>query len=119
MPVLTAARPSASNNFAGTSTPWTESGLNWNNAPVPSGSALDAAGSVVANTWLELDVTAAVTGNGTYSFAMSGGSNNVDYSSSEGANPPQLVVVMGSGSAATPVAMADAAPRARDASGRR
>ena len=42
---------------------------------------------------------------------MSGGSNNVvDYSSSEGANPPQLVVVMGSGSAATPVAMAEAAP---------
>jgi FlgD Ig-like domain/IPT/TIG domain/Beta-propeller repeat len=102
---------SVSNNLAATSTPWTESALNWNNAPAPSGSALDAAGPVVANTWLELDVTTAVTGNGTYSFAVSGGSNNVvDYSSSEGANPPQLVVVMGSGSAATPVAMAEAAP---------
>ena len=102
---------SVSNNFAATSTPWTESALNWNNAPVPSGSALDGAGSVVANTWLELDVTTAVTGNGTYSFAVSGGSNNVvDYSSSEGANSPQLAVVMGSGSAAAPVAMAEAAP---------
>jgi hypothetical protein len=83
-----------SNNFAGTSTPWTESGLTWNNAPAPSGSALDAAGSVSVNTWLELDLTSAITGNGTFSFALSGGSNNVvDYSSSEGANPPQLVVV--------------------------
>ena len=91
---------SVSNNFAGTSTPWTESGLNWNNAPVPSGSALDAAGSVSVNTWVELDVTSTVTGNGTFSFALTGGTNNmVDYSSSEGANSPQLVVVL-AGSAA-------------------
>jgi len=56
---------------------------------------------VSANTWVELNVTSAITGNGTFSFAVSGGSNNVvDYSSSEGANPPQLVVVV-SGSAAT------------------
>jgi hypothetical protein len=49
---------------------------------------------VSVNTWLELDLTSAITGNGTFSFALSGGSNNVvDYSSSEGANPPQLVVV--------------------------
>jgi hypothetical protein len=48
-----------------------------------------------------LDVASAVAGNGTYSFAVSGGSSNVvDYSSSEGANPPQLVVVVGSGSLA-------------------
>ena len=33
---------SVSNNFAGTSTPWTESGLNWNNAPALTGGALDA-----------------------------------------------------------------------------
>jgi hypothetical protein len=106
---------SVSNNFAGTPTPWTESGLTWNNAPAISGSALDAAGSVVINTWLELDVTNAVTGNGTYSFALSGSSNNVvDYSSSEGANSPQLVVVVGSGAAAQlpPVAMAPQASAA-------
>jgi FlgD Ig-like domain/IPT/TIG domain/Beta-propeller repeat len=91
---------SVSNNFAATSTPWTESGLTWNNAPAPSGSALDAAGSVSVNTWVELDVTSAITGNGTYSFALTGGSNNVvDYSSSEGANSPQLVVAV-AGSAA-------------------
>jgi hypothetical protein len=102
---------SVSNNFANTSTPWTESGLTWNNAPALSGSALDAAGPVVTNTWLELDVTTAVTGNGTFSFALSGSSNNVvDYSSSEGANSPQLVVVVASGSAAPPVGESEAPP---------
>ena len=93
---------SVSNNFAGTSTPWTESALTWNNAPAPGGSALGAAGSVSANTWIEVNVTSAIAGNGTFSFAVSGGSSNVvDYSSSEGANPPQLVVVVVSGSTAT------------------
>jgi hypothetical protein len=91
-----------SNNLRGTTTPWTEAALTWNNAPTLSGSALDSEGSVVASTWVELNVTTAVTGNGTYSFAVNGSSSNVvDYSSSEGANPPQLVVVMSSGSAAT------------------
>ena len=83
-----------SNNFAGTSAPWFEDGLTWKNAPPLSGSALDAAGPVSVNTWVELDVTSAIAGNGTFSFAVSGGSSDVvDYSSSEGTNPPQLVVV--------------------------
>jgi hypothetical protein len=83
----------ASNNFAGSSTPWTESGLTWNNAP-GLGGALNFTGTASLNSWVEVDVTAAVTGNGTYSFAVSGGSRDlVSYSSSEGANPPQLVVV--------------------------
>ena len=39
-------------------------------------------------------MTSAIAGNGTFSFAVSGGSSDVvDYSSSEGTNPPQLVVV--------------------------
>jgi hypothetical protein len=84
---------SVSNNFKNTSTPWTESGLTWNNAPT-LGSNRGYAGTATANAWLEVDVTAAVSGNGTFSFAVSGGSNNqVDYSSSEGTFPPQLVVV--------------------------
>jgi hypothetical protein len=89
-----------SNNFAGTTAPWFESGLTWRNAPPLSGNALDAVGAASLNTWVELDVTAAIAGNGTYSFAVSGGSNDVvDYVSSEGTNPPQLVVAF-SGSAA-------------------
>jgi hypothetical protein len=92
----------ASNTFAGTSTPWTESQLTWNNAPGVTGSALAMPGPVSSNTWVELDVTAAVTGNGARSFAILGNSRDlVDYSSSEGANPPELVlVVAGSGTTA-------------------
>jgi photosystem II stability/assembly factor-like uncharacterized protein len=89
-----------SNTFAGTSTPWTESALTWSNAPAPSGSALDVAGPVSLNAWVDFDVTSAVTGNGTFSFVLTSTSNNaVDYGSSESGNPPRLVVVT-SGSAA-------------------
>jgi hypothetical protein len=94
---------SVSNNFNGSSMPWTESRLTWNNAP-PLGTNRGYAGTATANTWVEVDVTAAVNGNGTFSFAVSGGSSNqVDYSSSEGAHPPQLVLVV-SGSAASQTA---------------
>jgi uncharacterized protein (TIGR03437 family) len=86
---------SVSNHYKGTSTQWTEAGLTWKNAPPLSENSLDSAGPVSLNTWVELDVTSAITGNGTYSFALSSSSSNVvDYSSSEGANPPELVVVV-------------------------
>jgi hypothetical protein len=91
---------SVSNNFAGTSAPWFESGLTWKNAPPLGGSALDAAGAVSLNTWVEWDVTSAIAGDGTYSFAVSGSSSDVvGYVSSEGTNPPQLVVVVSGSSA--------------------
>jgi hypothetical protein len=99
---------SISNNLAGSATPWTESVLRWNNAPAISGSALAVAGAVSVGAWIEWDVTSAVTGNGTFSFALTSSSSNaVEYSSSEGANPPQLVVVF-EGSAQTPSADASA-----------
>ena len=97
----------ASNNFAGSSTPWTEGALTWNNAPPLTGMWLDATGGVSVNTWLEYDVSAAVTGNGTFSFALTSASSNAaGFSSSEGADPPQLVVVASGGSAAAPAAIA-------------
>ena len=45
-------------------------------------------------TWVEIDLTSAITGNGTYSFeAVSTSTNTGEYSTSQGANPPQVVVV--------------------------
>jgi hypothetical protein len=71
---------------------WTEAGITYNNAPAP-GAVLSSLGSVALNTWVEFDVTAAVTGNGTFSFAITSGSSNVvHYASRETANDPQLVV---------------------------
>ena len=83
-----------SNNYNGTSTAWVESGLKYNNAPPVSGTPLSSLGSVATGTWVEFDVTAAVTGNGTYSFAItSSSSNSVYYNSKDaGSNTPVLVI---------------------------
>ena len=79
-----------------TSSTWTETGITWSNAPPPAGSALAQAGATTTGTWVELNVTAAVTGNGTFSFVLSDGNgDSAIYSSREGPNPPQLVVTPG------------------------
>lgn len=80
---------------------WTESGtggINWNNQPALRGGILGNKGSFGASTWVEYDVTAVVTVNGTYTFALVADSNDgVTFSSREGTTPPQLVVTLGSG----------------------
>jgi PKD repeat protein len=79
---------------------WTETGIVWNNAPVISGTALSSVGPVTIGTWVEFDVGAAVTGNGTYSFGiLNNSSDSALYSSRESADSPELIV---STSQATP-----------------
>jgi hypothetical protein len=95
----------------GVSTSWTESGITWNNAPALSGTPLDSAGTVSANAWAEYDVTGHVTGDGTYAFGVSSGSENSAYfSAREGANPPQLVIVLGAPSDTTPPQVSSRSP---------
>ena len=92
-----------SNNFNTGGTPWTENGLTWNNAPAISGNPLSTLGTVANNTWIEFDVTAAVIGNGTYSFSLvTTSTDSAIYSAREGANPPQLVLTLNSGAPANP-----------------
>lgn len=92
---------SVSNTYKGTSTPWTESGLNWNNAPLIEGTPLATAGAVSTNTWVEIDVLAAIGGNGIYSFGLKNNSTDVVYyTSKEGTNKPELVMQTGSASIA-------------------
>ena len=92
------------NNYEGTTTPWDESGLNWNNAPQISGTALSALGAVIIGSTVEFDVTAAISGDGVYSFAVKNGSSDAaKYHSKEGANPPQLMITTGSSSSDAPV----------------
>ena len=72
---------------------WTETGITWSNAPVITGSPLSTVGLAPTGTWVEFNVGAAITANGTYSFAISGGSNDaVDFASRETANMPTLVI---------------------------
>jgi hypothetical protein len=86
-----------SNNYNGSATAWVENGLTWNNAPPIVGSALSTAGIAPAGTWIEFDVTAAITGNGIFSFLLTTTStNSLYYSSSEGGYPPELRVTAGS-----------------------
>lgn len=89
-----------SNNFLNSSTPWTENGLLWTNAPTVSGSPLISAGAVSAGQVVEFDVTSAIAGDGIYSFAIRNGSSDVVYySSKEGNQIPQLEITTGSSSA--------------------
>lgn len=76
-------------------TSWTESGITFNTAP-PIGSVLASSGSFSAGTFHEIDVTAYVTGNGSISFGVSTpASTAIRFDSSEGSNPPELVVILG------------------------
>lgn len=59
-----------SNHYINTATPWLESQMTWNNAPALTESPLSSAGAVSAGKWVEFDVTDAITGDGTYSFAL-------------------------------------------------
>jgi len=103
---------SVANTYNGTSTPWTETGILWTNAPVISGTAIGATGQVTSGQWEEINLTSVVTGNGTYCFALSTTTSDVArYSSREGTNKPELIIERGNGTGVpgngTPVATND------------
>jgi hypothetical protein len=79
--------------YAVANTTWTESGITWNNAPAITGTALSSLGTVTTGTWVDFNLGSAITGNGTYTFAISGGNNDfVDYASRETGFNPVLVL---------------------------
>ncbi len=78
---------------------WTETGLTYNNAPA-IGTAIGTSGSITANTWTSVDVTSYVTGNGTFSFALTTTSATAtSLASREATNKPQLIVETSGGTA--------------------
>ena len=72
---------------------WGETTITSSNAPA-MGSSVVTSSAVVSGSWVTLDVTAFVTGEGTYSFGLSTpGSTAISLSSREsGADAPQLIV---------------------------
>lgn len=83
----------ADNNYLGCATPWAEDSLKWSNAPAIAGPTLSSVGAPNLNAWVVFDVTAALTGDGVYSFDITSSySNIVYYSLKEGGSSPQLVV---------------------------
>ena len=83
----------------GAATTWSETAITWSNRPARAATATDDKGSIATGTWVEYNVTALVTGNGTYSFALIPQSTDrADFYSREGgANRPQLVVTTSGG----------------------
>ena len=77
-------------------TSWGETSLTWNNAPA-IGAVLNSVNNLLADQWVELDVTAAITGDGTYSFAVStvDGDNSrlLDSRENTNGNGAELIVV--------------------------
>ncbi len=81
-------------------TSWTETGLNFGNAPPISGSALASTTAPLANAYLEIALPAsAVPGNGPVAFAIkSAGTDSAIFATREvAATPPQLVVTPSAG----------------------
>jgi hypothetical protein len=78
---------------------WDESTLIYNTRPSVSSTKIDDVGKVRAGQWLEYDVSALVTGNGTVEMGLVGDSSDgTDFASREDptvANRPQLVVETG------------------------
>ena len=82
---------------------WDEATINYGNAPM-IGSMVGSAGTFGADTWLSIDVTSLISGNGLVSLAMtSSSSTNISFSSREGVNPSQLIVNMVAPPTNTPI----------------
>jgi hypothetical protein len=80
---------------AAASNAWSETTLNANNQPGYSPTVVGSVGSFPTNSWVAVDVTPLVSGNGTYSFALTSSSTTpMDFTAKEygAANAPQLVV---------------------------
>ncbi len=75
---------------------WAESTITWNNAPPITGSPLARIGATTLGRWVEIDLGSAITGDGTYAFALASSStDNGYYSSREGGKPPELTLAVG------------------------
>jgi hypothetical protein len=74
---------------------WTEGAITYNNAPAP-GAIVNGSGTFGSGTWVEINVTSYISGDGTFSLALlpNGNGRNL-FSSAEGANAPELIVVTG------------------------
>lgn len=84
--------------FAVSDNGWTETGITWNNKPAFGSLLSTVSGTIPNDTWVQYDVTGAVSGNGTYSFGMSTTSGNSLYLRSREypTEKPELVIQVGS-----------------------
>jgi len=79
--------------YAVSNTGWAERSITFNTAP-PLGAQIGSIGAFRSSTWITVDVTSLITGNGTFSLALTGNNTTaVSLASREtGANAPQLII---------------------------
>lgn len=72
---------------------WSEATITYNTAP-PTGAQVGASGAIVSGTWISIDVTPLITGNGLISLAIvTSSSTAVNFSSRENVGfGPQLII---------------------------
>jgi hypothetical protein len=79
-----------------TDTDWTETDLTWTTRPAAIGGVLGDTEKLASSTWVEYDVTPAISGDGPIAFVLVAPSaDGVIFHSREGEHPPQLVVMIG------------------------
>jgi PKD repeat protein len=101
---VTDGSPDGGHLFAVSNT-WSEGTITWANAPAIGGAEIATAGAVTAGTWITVDVSGVVRGDGTYSFAIKSlSTNSAFYGSRESATPPELVIATGGPPPPSPVA---------------
>ena len=77
-----------------TSSSWSETSVTWNTKPAATSGAFGDIGTAASGTWIEYNVTSAVTANASYDFLLSGGSGDGStYHAREASEKPQLVIV--------------------------
>ncbi|MBK7453902.1 MAG: DNRLRE domain-containing protein [Anaerolineales bacterium] len=75
---------------------WTETGITWNTRPARTSAGLDDKGAIATGVWVEYNVTALMTGDGSYSFVLVMTSTDaISFSTHEGSQPPQLILKIG------------------------
>jgi hypothetical protein len=74
---------------------WQEASVSYDTRPAIDGPALSSLGAVSVGQWYQLNVTSAVTGDGTLGLGLRTNSGDgVGYASREDSDPPQLVVTL-------------------------
>jgi hypothetical protein len=83
--------------YTSTTNTWSESSITWGNRPVRNTTIISDLGATSPGTWVELDVSSVVKGNGTYTFVLATTSADAgDFASREATNAPQLVLTTSS-----------------------
>lgn len=82
-------------DFYRTGSNWNQSGVTWNTAP-PVSTIISSLGRVTSGNWYEVNLTTYIIGDGEYSIrAKTKSLDGADYSTKEGARPPELIITVG------------------------